>query len=118
MLMGLASTLTMGVVERTREIGILRCLGARARHIRRIFTTEAVALAIAGWAAGTLLGWLIYQGLLALVRHEADLSLPQDFQPTVPLVTLAGVLVLTLIVIRGPLHRATRIPPGTALRYQ
>lgn len=118
MLMGLASTLTMGVIERTREIGILRCLGARARHIRRIFTTEAVVLAIAGWAAGILLGWLIYQGLLALVRHEADLALPQEFPPAIPLITLAGVLVLTLIVIRGPLRRAARIQPGTALRYQ
>ena len=118
MLMGLASALAMGVIERTREIGILRCLGARARHIRRIFTTEAVVLAIAGWATGILLGWLIYQGLLALVRHEADLSLPQEFPPAISLITLAGVLALTLIVIRGPLHRATRIPPGTALRYQ
>ena len=108
----------MGIIERTREIGILRCLGARARHIRRIFTTEAVVLTLAGWALGILLGWLIYQGLLILVRHDADLTLPQDFQPTVPLITLAGVLVLTLIVIRGPLHRATRIQPGTALRYQ
>jgi len=118
MLMGLASALTMGIIERTREIGVLRCLGARSRHIRRIFTTEAVTLAIAGWAAGILLGWLIYQGLLALVSREADLSLPQDFPAAIPLITLAGVLVLTLLVIRGPLHRATRIQPGTALRYQ
>ena len=118
MLMGLASALSMGIIERTREIGILRCLGARARHIRRIFTTEAVVLTLAGWAVGILLGWLIYQGLLILVRHEADLALPQDFQPAVPLITLAGVLALTLIVIRGPLHRANRIQPGTALRYQ
>ena len=81
MLMGLASTLTMGIIERTREIGILRCLGARSRHIRRIFTTEAVVLTLAGWALGILLGWLIYQGLLILVRHEADLILPQDFPP-------------------------------------
>ncbi len=118
MLMGLASTLTMGVIERTREIGILRCLGARSRHIRRIFTTEAVAVTLVGWALGILLGWLIYQGLLILVRQQADLSLPQDFPPAVPLITLAGVLALTLIVIRGPLHRASRIQPGTALRYQ
>lgn len=118
MLMGLASALTMGVIERTGEIGILRCLGARARHIRRIFTAEAVVLTLAGWALGILLGWLIYQGLLILVRHDADLILPQDFQPAIPLITLAGVLVLTLIVIRGPLHRANRIQPGTALRYQ
>jgi putative ABC transport system permease protein len=118
MLMGLASALTMGIIERTREIGILRCLGARSRHIRRIFTTEAVAATLAGWALGILLGWLIYQGLLILVRHEADFTLPQDFQPAIPLITLAGVLVLTLIVIRGPLHRASRIQPGAALRYQ
>ncbi len=118
MLMGLASALTMGIIERTREIGILRCLGARSRHIRRIFTTEAVVLALVGWAAGILLGWLIYQGLLTGVRHEADLTLPQEFPSAIPLITLAGVLVLTLIVIRGPLHRATRIQPGTALRYQ
>jgi putative ABC transport system permease protein len=118
MLMGLASTLTMGIIERTREIGILRCLGARSRYIRRIFTTEAVVLTLAGWAVGILLGWLIYEGLLSLVRHEADLILPQDFPPAVPLITLAGVLALTLIVIRVPLHRAKRIQPGTALRYQ
>ena len=119
MLMGLASALTMGIIERTREIGILRCLGARARHIRRIFTTEAVVLALAGWACGILLGWLIYEGPAdLLVRHDADLTLPQEFPPAIPLITLAGVLVLTLVVIRGPLRRATRIQPGTALRYQ
>jgi putative ABC transport system permease protein len=118
MLMGLAGALTMGIIERTREIGILRCLGARSRHIRRIFTTEAVVLTLAGWAAGILLGWLIYEGLVILIEHEAHLSVPQEFPSAVPLITLAGVLVLTLIVIRGPLHRAVRIQPGTALRYQ
>ena len=118
MLMGLVSTLSMGVIERTREVGILRCLGARARHIRRIFSAEAVVLAAVGWAFGVLLGWLIYQGLLTLLLHDAALSLPQEFPPAIPLITLAGVVVLTLIVIRGPLRRATRIQPGTALRYQ
>jgi putative ABC transport system permease protein len=118
MLMGLVSALSMGVIERTREVGILRCVGARARHIRRVFSVEAVVLAVAGWAFGVLLGWLIYQGLLTLIRHNVDLSLPQEFPPAIPLITLAGVLVLTLIVIRGPLRRATRIQPGAALRYQ
>jgi putative ABC transport system permease protein len=118
MLMGLASALSMGVIERTREVGILRCVGARARHIRRVFSVEAVVLAAVGWAFGVLLGWLIYEGLLMLLFHDASLSLPQEFPPVIPLSTLAGVLVLTLLVIRGPLRRATRIQPGTALRYQ
>jgi putative ABC transport system permease protein len=118
MLMGLVSTLSMGVFERTREVGILRSLGARARHIRRVFSVEAAALAVVGWAFGVLLGWLVYQGLLALLLHDASITLPEDFPPVIPLITLAGVLVLTLMVIRGPLRRATRIQPGTALRYQ
>jgi len=118
MLMGLVSALSMGVIERTREVGILRCVGARARHIRQVFSAEAMILAVVGWAFGVLLGWLIYQGLLTLLLHDATLSLPQEFPPFIPLIALAGVLALTLIVIRGPLHRATRIQPGTALRYQ
>jgi putative ABC transport system permease protein len=118
MLMGLVSTLSMGVIERTREVGILRCVGARARQIRRVFSAEAVLLATAGWAFGILIGWLIYQGLLALVARYVDISLPREFLPVIPPITLAGVLVLTLLVIRGPLRRATRIQPGMALRYQ
>jgi putative ABC transport system permease protein len=118
MLIGLASSLSMGVLERTREIGILRCVGARARNIRRVFSAEAVTLAFAGWVVGVGVGWLIYQGLLAFVRHLASLTLPQEFLPQIPLVTLVGVVVLTLLVIRGPLRRAARIQPGLALRYQ
>jgi putative ABC transport system permease protein len=118
MLMGLVSALSMGVIERTREIGILRCVGARARNIRRVFSSEAVVLAGVGWVVAVPLGWLMFQGLRALILHNADLSLPDEFPPVIPLATLAGVLVLTLIVIRGPLRRATRIQPGTALRYQ
>jgi len=43
-LVGLANAVTTNVLERTREIGVLRCIGARARDVRRIFATERVAL--------------------------------------------------------------------------
>jgi hypothetical protein len=49
---GLANALIMSVLERTREIGILRSIGARARDIRRIFATETLTLAAAGWLIG------------------------------------------------------------------
>jgi putative ABC transport system permease protein len=118
MLMGLVSALSMGVIERTREVGILRCVGGRARNIRRIFGSEAVTLAVAGWVLGAGVGWLIYQGLLALLLHNAGVSLPQEFPPVILLSTFVAVVVLTLLVIRPPLRRATRIQPGSALRYQ
>jgi putative ABC transport system permease protein len=118
MIIGLASSLSMSVLERTREVGILRCVGARAGHIRQVFSTEAVTLALAGWVVGIGVGWLIYQGLIALVRHYVHLALPQEFPAVIPTITLAGVVVLALLVIAGPLRRATRLQPGTALRYQ
>ncbi len=49
-MIGLVSAITMNVLERTREIGILRCLGARGRDIRRIFATEGLVLALVGLA--------------------------------------------------------------------
>lgn len=118
MLMGLASALSMAVFERTREVGILRCTGARSRQIRRIFTAEALTLALAGWVLGIAVGWLIYEGLVALIQRDVSLTLPREFGVVGLLGTLAGVLVLTLLVIRGPLRRAARIRPGLALRYQ
>jgi len=64
---------------------------------------------------GILLGRLVYQGLLALIRHEAAISLPGEFAPAVGLITPVGVLVLRLLAVRGSLCRATRMQPGTAL---
>ena len=58
-LAGLANALTMSVLERSREIGILRSIGARARDIRRIFAAETLTLAAAGWVIGIPLGYLL-----------------------------------------------------------
>ena len=55
-MVGLANAITTNVLERTREIGIVRCIGARARDVRRIFTTEGVAIAVVGWVIGIPLG--------------------------------------------------------------
>jgi putative ABC transport system permease protein len=117
-LMGLVSTLTMAVIDRTREIGILRCLGARARHIRRVFQAEGILLATAGWVIGVPIGWLLSRGLLALIRHTIGLDVTTVFPATGPPVALAATIVLTVIVVRPTLRRATHIQPGTALRYE
>ncbi len=123
MLIGLVSALSMGVIERTREVGILRCVGARARYIRRVFSAEAMILAIAGRAFGVLLGWLIYQGLLALLLHDAALSLPQESRVAILNTTLRTVgrpaelrdqlFAKTLAVkTRGPLADPNRVFAG------
>jgi len=117
-LMGLVSALTMGVMERTREIGILRCLGARAGQVRRVFSAEGMLLATVGWAFGIPVGWLIYKGLIAFVKHDFGVQAPVVYPAIAPPVALVAVIAVTLLVIRPPLRRATRIQGGSALRYR
>ena len=69
---GLANALTMSVLERTREIGILRSIGARARDIRRIFAAETLTLAAAGWLIGIPLGYLLDLFLVWIVKKVVN----------------------------------------------
>ena len=66
-MLGLVNAVTMDIVERTREIGVLRCLGARARDLRRIFHAETLCLALIGFMLSVPVGWLIGHALNWLV---------------------------------------------------
>ncbi|GAA1957206.1 FtsX-like permease family protein [Nocardioides panacihumi] len=116
-MVGLANAITTNVLERTREIGILRSIGARARDIRRIFTTEGVVLAVAGWLAGIPLGYLLTRLIVRLVWEVVDVRLPVVFPPGNVVVALVGTTVLALLVLVLPVRRAVRFRPGDALRY-
>ncbi len=117
-LIGLVGTLTLALMERTREVGILRCLGASARQVRRVFSTEAVVMAAAGWALGSVLGYFLFLGLAAFVEDEFGVTVAKVF-PVVSLpIAFVAVVFVTLVVVRPTLRRAVRIDPGRALRYE
>jgi putative ABC transport system permease protein len=116
-MVGLVNAMTMSVLERTREIGILRCIGARARDVRRVFTTEGVTVALLGWLIGVPLGYAIDRGLVRLVKETFEVTVPVAYPLSHVLVALAGTLVLALVVTAVPVRRATRLRPGDALRY-
>lgn len=116
-MVGLANAITTNVLERTREIGILRSIGARARDIRRIFTTEGLALALGGWLLGIPLGYALTRLLVWLVWVVVDVRLPVVFPPWSIVIALIGTVVLALLVLFLPVRRAVRFRPGDALRY-
>lgn len=114
---GLANALTTSVLERRREIGILRSIGARARDIRRIFASETLALALAGWLIAIPLGYLLDRFLVWLVKKVANVEIPFAFPFWYLALALAGTILLALLVTLLPISRAVHVRPGEALRY-
>jgi putative ABC transport system permease protein len=108
----------MSVLERTREIGILRSIGARARDIRRIFAAETLTLAAAGWLIGVPLGYLLDLFLVWMVKKVANTNnLTLAFPPWNLALALAGTILLALLITLVPIRRAVHLRPGHALRY-
>lgn len=118
-MIGLVNAMTMNVIERTREIGILRSIGARRRDIRRIFRFEALVIVALGWLLAIPIGWLIGASLSWIVTELFDFgAVPYQYPAWYPIVALAATVVLAWVVVIGPVHRASRLRPGDALRYE
>jgi putative ABC transport system permease protein len=117
-MIGLISTLTMNIMDRTKEIGMLRCIGSKSRDIRRMFSTEGVFIAFVGWIVGIPLGVFISWMISYLGTDMMDIEVPFTFPPM--LIVYAGLIAVigTAVIIQLPLVRATRFKPGDAIRYQ
>jgi len=116
-MVGLINAITMSVFERTREIGVLRCIGARGRDIRRIFAAEGLTVAVGGWLLGLPLGYALARLFNWLVLEVVGLNFDFVFPMGNTLLTLAGTIMLALLIMRIPLRRAVRLHPGDAIRY-
>ncbi len=116
-LFGIVNTLTMSVIERTREIGVLRALGASRWQVRRSIADESLVIgligALLGIAVGTGLGAALLQGLSAGVPGVV-------YRPPVTTMIWVGVagLVLGLIASIIPARRAARLDVIKAISYE
>lgn len=122
--LGVANTMMMAIYERTKEIGVLKALGARNREVRRMFTADAVLLGFIGGFVGLILGTLLgrlvdWIGHLYLAR-EGVTGIGQ--MSIVPLwLALGSLLFAALIGVLGgfyPAARAARLDPVAALKHE
>ena len=114
---GIANTLTLNVLERRREIGIMRSLGGRNGHLVQVFLTEALMLGGGGFVLGVLLGWPL---AWMLVRLMSAVLFPLDFIFPLEMAgsALLFTLLLTIVASIGPALGAARMKVSSALRYE
>jgi putative ABC transport system permease protein len=120
---GIVNTLVMAILERRREIGIMKAIGASDGDVKKLFFSEAGAMGIVGGIAGVALGWaigrIINMGTNVYLRRE---SLTPDNFWAVPwwLVAVAIGFSFLVSLISGlyPAGRAAKLDPVQALRYE
>jgi putative ABC transport system permease protein len=117
-LLGIVNTLSMSVIERTREIGVLRALGGSRWRIRRTMLDESLLISLGGSLAGIAAGLLVGLVWIITVRESTlvglDLRVPTG---TLVLIAVLAVIMGTLAAIL-PARRAARLDPLQALTYE
>ena len=121
--LGIINTLVMAILERRREIGMLKALGAADRDVQRLFFAEAAAMGLLGGVVGVAIGWLIARAL----NFGTDVYLTRQQLPAITIVAVPWWMVAAAIAFSVavslaagiyPASRAARLNPVEALRYE
>ncbi len=120
---GIVNTLVMAILERRREIGIMKAIGASDADVKKLFFAEAGAMGILGGIVGVVLGWAIGQIInLGINIYLKSQSVPPEHFWAVPLWLVVFSIIFAFLVslVSGlyPASRAAKLDPVQALRYE
>lgn len=119
---GIMNIMIVSLIERTREIGILKALGMKSRTVLYIFLTESVIIGLIGAIVGIISGWVLADVVSLLLGRGgiigSALVITPELTPTVLLGALAFGVGISVIFALYPAWRASRLKPVDALRYE
>jgi ABC-type antimicrobial peptide transport system permease subunit len=122
--LGVANTMMMAIYERTREIGVLKAIGARNREVRRMFTADAVLLGFIGGVVGLILGSLLGR-LVDWIGHvyltNEGVTGIRQLSVVPPWLAVGSLVFASFIGVLGgffPARRAARLDPVAALKHE
>jgi len=121
--LGIINTLVMAILERRREIGVLKALGATDGDVRSLFFAEAGAMGLVGGILGVALGWLIGEaltwGTTIYLRRQDLPGVKISYVPWwLAASAVAFAVAVSLVAGLYPAGRAARLNPVEALRYE
>lgn len=106
-LIGIANTLALSIYERTRELGLLRAVGATRGQLRAMVRAEALIISLFGAIEGFVLGILLGSAIVAALRSQGVTTLTVPFAQLLALVILAGIAGIVAAI--APSRRAARL---------
>ncbi len=115
--LGVMNTLTLNILERRREIGVMRAVGASNAHLAQLFLTEGLVLGVLSWLLGLALAYpagRLLLGILSAVLFEIDYV----FSPWLVPIGAAFAVTLSCAASLIPALSAARLPAQEALRYE
>lgn len=126
------STLIMVVMEKNKDIAILKSMGAQSKSIMRIFIIEGLVIGVVGTALGTILGLLaafnletitdFVEGLFGFKILSSEVyyidKLPSQVNPVDVLLIVTTAILISLLATIYPSWRASKLDPAEALRYE
>lgn len=120
---GVINTMVMATLERTREIGIMRAIGATKKTVRRLFTVEAGVLGFMGGVFGVALSFVVAMGLNQPLNKQLEENNIVDrnvvvISPQIAIVVIAVTTLIGMLAGRLPARRAANLDPVDALRYE
>jgi putative ABC transport system permease protein len=115
---GLSGTMIINVLESTREIGVMRAIGASHGSIYQVFVTEGVVVGLLSWFGGLLLSWPMSWGLVRLLETAIGLPLSYAFSWYGVGVWLLVVALISAGASLLPAFRASQVSVRDAISYE
>jgi putative ABC transport system permease protein len=109
---GIMNIMLLSVTERTREIGLRRAVGARARDVRRQFVAEAVTLSLVGGAVGVVMGFAVSMGISRVLQWSTSIS------PAAVILSFGIAACVGVFFGWYPARQAAQLDPIQSLRYE
>jgi putative ABC transport system permease protein len=116
---GLTGTMSLNVLERTREIGIMRAIGATDKMLTRLVLGEGMIIGLMSWVLGTLISFPISSMMSNAINYSLfGVTTKFTFTPTGIILWLIIVLILSMFASLGPARNASRLTIREVLAYE